>query len=92
MQQPLWQKAASDFKCTVQMSISAKHWEGLLAILACSDAALRQVVQRWPGIADLAVADVMHRLLCLKVETTAACQTPAQHVERPINPQQESSK
>ena len=67
------------------MSVSAKHWEGLLAILACSDAALRQVVQRWPGIADLAVADVMHRLLCLKVETKAACQAPAARVERSIN-------
>ena len=50
-----------------QMSFSAQHWEGLLAILACSDSALRQVVQRWPGIAELTVGDVMHRLLCLKV-------------------------
>ena len=67
------------------MSVSAKHWDGLLAILACSDAALRQVVQRWPGIADLAVADVMHRLLCLKVETKPACQAPAARVDRPIS-------
>ena len=51
----------------LQMSFSAQHWEGLLAILACSDRALRQVVQRWPGIAELTVGDVMHRLLCLKV-------------------------
>ncbi len=53
--------------CVLQMSFSAKHWDGLLAILACSDGALRQVVQQWPGIADLTVADVMQRLMCLKV-------------------------
>ena len=51
----------------LQMSFSAQHWEGLRAILACSDSALRQVVQRWPGIAELTMGDVMHRLLCLKV-------------------------
>ena len=53
------------------MSFSAQHWEGLRAILACSDSALRQVVQRWPGIAELTVGDVMHRLLCLKVSPHA---------------------
>ena len=52
---------------TLQMSIPAKHWDGLLAILACSDAALRQVVQRWPGIAELTEADIMQLLMCLKV-------------------------
>ena len=52
----------------LQMSFSTQHWDGLLAILACSDGALRQVVQRWPGIAELTVADVMQRLLCLKVK------------------------
>ena len=57
--------------CALQMSFSAKHWDGLLAILACSDGALRQVVQRWPGIAELTVADVMQRLLCLKVSPMA---------------------
>ncbi len=35
------------------------------------------MVERWPDIVCLPVADVMHRLLCLKVETKAACQTPA---------------
>ena len=57
----------SEAMCTLQLSFSARHWDGLLAILACSDGALRQVVQRWPGIAELTVADVMQRLLCLKV-------------------------
>lgn len=56
----------TDLTLALQMSFSAQHWEGLRAILACSDSALRQVVQRWPGIAELAVADVMRRLLCLK--------------------------
>ena len=55
----------------LQMSFSAQHWEGLLAILACSDSALRQLVQRWPGIAELTVGDVTHRLLCLKVSPHA---------------------
>ena len=57
--------------CVLQMSFSTQHWDGLLAILACSDGALRQVVQRWPGIAELTVADVMQRLLCLKVKPPA---------------------
>lgn len=60
--------------CVPQMSFSARHWDGLLAILACSDGALRQVVQRWPGIAELTVADVMQRLLCLKVDLTPMSQ------------------
>ncbi|CAK0784668.1 hypothetical protein CVIRNUC_007872 [Coccomyxa viridis] len=61
-----WQQQRTGRKSMMTMSFSAQHWEGLLAILACSDSALRQVVQRWPGIAELTVGDVMHRLLCLK--------------------------
>lgn len=51
----------------LQRSFSARHWEELLRVLACSDMTLRQVVQRWPGIGDVSVAEVMNRLLCLKV-------------------------
>lgn len=50
-----------------QLSFSAAHWEELLRVLACSDAALRSVVQRWPGISRLPVPEVMQRLLSLKV-------------------------
>ena len=78
-------EAASDFKCTVQVEVPAKDWEGLQAVLACSDGALRQVVQQWPSFASLPPPFVMHRLLCLKVKTKAACQTPAACVERPTN-------
>lgn len=53
--------------CVLQRSFSAWHWEQLLRVLACSDMTLRQVVQRWPGIGDVSVAEVMNRLLCLKV-------------------------
>jgi hypothetical protein len=35
-------------------------------VLACSDATLRQVVQRWPGIAALPARELMARLLALK--------------------------
>ena len=51
----------------MQLSFSADHWEQLLRVLACSDATLRQVVQRWPGISTVSVPDVMQRLLSLKV-------------------------
>ncbi|CAL8462789.1 g2322 [Coccomyxa elongata] len=50
----------------ITRSFSARHWEELLRVLACSDMTLRQVVQRWPGIGDVSVAEVMNRLLCLK--------------------------
>ena len=76
----------------MQVEVPAKDWEGLQAVLACSDGALRQVVQRWPSFASLPPLSVMHRLLCLKVETKAACQTRAACVERPFSLQEEKFK
>ncbi|KAK9907759.1 hypothetical protein WJX75_009405 [Coccomyxa subellipsoidea] len=50
----------------ITRTFSAQHWEQLLRVMACSDMTLRQVVQRWPGIGDVSVAEVMQRLMCLK--------------------------
>lgn len=67
--------ATGNIMCSVylQRTFSAQHWEQLLRVMACSDMTLRQVVQRWPGIGDVSVAEVMQRLMCLTVILYSSC-------------------